>query len=198
MKTLLLISSFLFGQVVFGQYTKDTTISNWTLDSLKSELWQKSETINRMKWAYQRKGNAIKIDTTFIRQDSIVINHWTKHNKQLYQESINLRKVSFKQEYCKGLIVKRFFNDEQRPVFIEYWDGLCYDETEKEEDVKYFDSKLRKIERVIYDKAGQKTKRLTYEYQSYGRQAVNQFTYIYDNGMEKQSMKIMDKYSFWD
>ena len=111
MKTLLLISSFLFGQVVFGQNSKDTTISKWTLDSLKAELWKKSETINNMKWAYQRKGNAIKVDTTFIRQDSLVINHRTKDNKQIYQESINLRKVSFKKDYCKGLIVKRFFNE---------------------------------------------------------------------------------------
>ena len=151
-----------------------------------------------MKWAYQRKGNIIKVDTTFIRQDSLVINHWTKDNKHIYQESINLRKVSFKKDYCRGLIVKRFFDEQQRPAYIEYWDGLCYDETEKDEDVKYFDSKLRQIERVIYDKAGQKIRRLTYEYQSYGRQVVYQFTYGYDNGKEKQTMKIIDKYSFWD
>ena len=198
MKTLLLISSFLFGQVVCGQNSKDTTISKWTLDSLKAELWKKSENINDMKWAYQRKGNAIKVDTTFIRQDSLVINHRTKDNKQLYQESINLRKVSFKQDYCKGLIVKRFFNDEQRPAYIEYWDGLCYDETEKDDDVKHFNSRLRRIERIIYDKAGQITRRLTYEYQSYGREEVYQFTYSYDNGKEKQTIRIMDKYSFWD
>jgi hypothetical protein len=128
----------------------------------------------------------------------MVINHWTKDNKQLYQESINLRKVSFKQDYCKGLIVKRFFNDEQRPVYIEYWDGLCYDETEKDEDAKYFDSKLRQVERVIYDNAGQKIRRLTYEYQSYGREAVYQFTYGYDNGKENQTIKKIEKYSFWD
>ena len=198
MKPLLLISSFLFGQVVFGQNSKDTTISKWTLDSLKAELWKKSETINDMKWAYQRKGNTMKVDTTFMRQDSLVINHWTKDNKHLYQESINLRKVSFKQDYCKGLIVKRFFDDGQRPTYIEYWDGLCYDETEKDEDVKYFDSKLRRIERVIYNKAGQKITRFTYEYQSYGREVAYQFTYSYDTGKERQTMKIIDKYSFWD
>ena len=192
------MSFFLFGQVVLGQYSKDTTISKWTLDSLKSVLWQKSETINRMTWAYQLKVNSIRVDTVFIRQDSMVINHWTKDNKQLLQESINLRKVSFKKDYCKGLIVKRFFNSEQRPVYIEYWDGLFYDETEKEGDVKYFDSKLRMIERVIYDKIGQKIRRLTFEYQSYRKEAVYEFTYIHGNEKESQTIKQIDKYSFWD
>jgi|GEM_PF-2945271 hypothetical protein len=198
MKTLLFISSFLFGQVVSGQYSKDTTISKWTLDSLKSELWQKSETINRMTWAYQLKGSITKVDTVFVRQDSMVINHMTKENKILYQESINLRKVSFKKDYCKGLIIKRFFDTNERPVFNEYWDGLCYDETEKDEDVKYFDSKLRQIERVFYNKTGQIIKRLTFEYQSYGRQAVYQFTSDYDNGKQKQTITKLDKYCFWN
>lgn len=109
MKTLLLLSSLLFGEIVFGQLSKDTTISRWTLDSLQSEVWHKSATLSRMKWAYQRKENLLKMDSIFIRQDSIVINHWSKENKLLYQESINLRKGSFKSGYCKGLIVKRFF-----------------------------------------------------------------------------------------
>ncbi|MBX2925163.1 MAG: hypothetical protein KF746_23380 [Chitinophagaceae bacterium] len=162
MKTLLLISSLLFAQIALGQHSKDTTISKWTLDSLRSELWQKSGTINRMRWTYQLKVNTSKVDTIFIRQDSIVINRWTKDNRQLYQESINLRKVSFKKEYCKGLIVKRFFNDDER---------------------------LRQIERVIYDKAGQKIKRLTYEYQSYRPEIAYQITYSYENGKENQTVK---------
>lgn len=198
MKTLLFITSLVFGQFVFGQYSKDTTISKWTLDSLKSELWHKSETINRMTWAYKRKGNIAKVDTIFIRQDSLVINHWTKENKLIYQESINLREVPFKKDYCKGLIVKRFFNSDEMPVFNEYWDGLCYDETEKVEDIKNFDSKLRQIERIIYSKTGQILKRLTFEYQRYGRQAVYEFTYDYDNGKETQTIKNIDKYSFWN
>jgi len=198
MKTLLLISSFLFVQVVFGQDSKDTTILKWILDSLNFQIWQKSETINRMKWVYQLKDNTQKIDTTFIRQDSIVINRWTKENKQFYQESINLRKVSFKKEYCKGSIVKRFFDGQGRVIYIEYWDGICYAETKKEEDVRYFDSRLRQIERIIYDKAGQKIRRLTYEYQSYGREVVYEFTYAYNTGEEKQTVNKIDKYSFWD
>lgn len=198
MKTLLIISSFLFGQVVFGQYSKDTTISKWTLDSLNSELWQKSEIINRMTWAYYRKGNLMKTDTIFVRQDSMVINHWSKENRLLYQESFNLRKVSFRKDYCKGLIVNRFFDAEERPVFNEYWDGFCYDETKKDKDVKYFDSKLKQIERVIYNKAGQIIKRVTFEFQSYGPQAAYEFTYDYDNGIEHQKIKKIDKYSFWN
>lgn len=198
MKTLLLITSFLFGQFAFGQTSKDTIISKWTLDSLRSELWQKSGTINRMRWSYQLKVNTSKIDTVFIRQDSIVINRWTKNNTQLYQESINLRKVSFKKEYCKGLIVRRYFDENEKVIYIEYWDGLCYDETKKDEDEKYFDERLRQIERIIYDKAGQKLKRLTYEYQSYRPETAYQITYSYDNGKENQTVKKIDKYSFWD
>ncbi len=198
MKTLLLISSFLFGQVAFGQHSKDTTISKWTLDSLRSQHWQKAGTINNMRWSYQLKVNTSKIDTIFIRQDSIVINRWTKDNRQLYQESINLRKVSFKKDYCKDLIVRRFFNENERVVYIEYWDGLCYDETKKDEDEIYFEERLRQIERVIYNKAGQKIKRLTYEYQSYRPDTAYQITYLNDNGKENQTVKRIDKYNFWD
>lgn len=198
MKTLLLISCFLLGQVALGQNSKDTTISKWTLDSLRSELWQKSETINRMRWAYQLKVKTHKVDTIFIRQDSIVINRWTTDNRKLYQESINLRSVSFKKEYCKGLIVRRFFNEDERAIYIEYWDGLCYDENEKSEDEIYFDERLRQIQRVIFDKSGQITKRLTYEYQSHRPETAYQITYSYENGKEHQTVKKIDKYSFWD
>ena len=156
------------------------------------------ETINRMKWAYQLKVNRDKVDTIFVRQDSIVINYWTREDKQLYQESINFRKVSFKKDPCKGLIVKRFFNDKEKPIYIEYWDGLCYDETEKEEDVKYYDARLTKIERVVYDKTGQITCKLLYEYQSYRPEQAYQITYWIDNGKQNQAVRKIDKYDFWD
>jgi hypothetical protein len=54
------------------------------------------------------------------------------------------------------------------------------------------------IERVIYDKAGQKIRRLTFEYQSYRKEAVYEFTYSFDKGKENQTIKKIDKYSFWE
>jgi hypothetical protein len=198
MKFRLFLISFFICQVVCGPSHKDTTISKRTLDSLKSELWQKSETINRIGWAYRLKVDSHKVDTVFLRPDSLVVTYWTKEKKHLYQESINLRKGSFKKDFCKGLIVKRFFNRQGQGVYIERWDGLCYDETDKEKDEIYFDSRLRQIERVIYNNAGQIIRRMSHEYQSYRSEMTLQFVYLYDNGIERQTVQRVDKNSFWN
>lgn len=199
MKTLLFISSFLLGQGVLGQYSKDTTISKWTLDSLRFELWQKSRTINSMHWAYKMKVNASKPDTLFVRPDSMLLNFFSVDRKIISQHSINLWENPSSKKLCPTKTIKKYFNEQEKIIYIEYWDNFCYDEAEKEDETIRFDGKLAKEERIVYDTLGRIKKRLTYEYQSFKEGLTIQIEYSYNGkGEEIQKVSKINRYNFWD
>lgn len=177
----------------------DTTVSKWTLDSLRFELWQKSRTINSMRWAYQMKVKASKSDTIFVRPDSMLVNFFSLDRKMISQHSINLWENPSSKKLCPTKTIQRYFNEQEKIVYIEYWDNFCYDESEKDDETIRIDGKLTKEERIVYDTLGRIKRRLTYEYQSFKEGLTIQIDYSYnDSGEETQKASKISRYNFWD
>jgi hypothetical protein len=195
MKTLTFIFLFLLGFINDGAAQKDTTITKKAYDSLRFELYQKKDAINSLRWANQLKMDDVKVDSIFVRSDSLII-RYRKGKKLICQKEILLTKVPLRKAPCIAFWIAKYHDSQERLIYTEYWEGICYDDTE-EEALRGFEGKLAKKERIFYDNQHRLIRKYVFE-DRFGRNIVQQTVYSYNGGRQSQVKKELDRNSFWD
>ena len=149
MRTLTIIVLLYFTSSVTGQNKIDTTISKFTLDSLKMEIHSLRSRNNNLYWQNLLANGLYKMDTTFLSRDSITFDYLSKTGRLIKKE-----RLKYNKENCKTYSKEEYYDKNEQLVYVEYWNFNCSKEINPDPNDYIISEYLSRYDRFRYDTTG--------------------------------------------
>ena len=183
----LLILFTLLTQFLFGQTVNDTIVSKTYIDSLKKEIAELRDKNNGLYWRNRLKSDIVKIDTVFIRPDSVDIIHYVK---SYIDESLIVLMIKSVSNFSKGKVtdyIEHFYDYKKQLRYVEFWNAI--------NDEKFV-ARLYKKERLEYDNSSRLKLHVTYL--SSERRTITKTIWYDSLGNANSRTETKKGYSMWD
>lgn len=189
MRLFILIAAIFISKISLSQTIRDTVISKIKLDSLKTTIYQLTDSLKRAQYKNNFFESLTSVDSLVYGKDSIIINYRSKdgklikRNTKIFIDSTDQLAYE-KVEYCNKL---------QLPEFVELWETARWEVNES-----MFTRRIYSYERFVYDSIGRKIIWLKF-YPAVSRYTARRIEYNFtSDGRQTTSMSRVMIEAFWD